>query len=214
MIYASHTSTFYCFIGFQQSTPLSDRTIAPQDSFSEVISNKQQNLFVYNKTDVTSDTSDHLKYSISRLSNDDQFKVNYRHKTLNKDNLDSLRKLKRYPTAGKNSIANKKYTKTIFPNKSWIKVPQNLLISAAEGLQELFHDSSDDESLDDHSLLKFDIQNSTQNLSDSSSSTESSKHTYTMESPSEYLDRKFDLEQMEGSYHSAISNNSASNSGE
>ncbi|CAH8455282.1 unnamed protein product [Schistosoma mattheei] len=200
-------------IGFQQSTPLSDRTIAPQDSFSEVISNKQQNLFVYNKTDLTSDTSNHLKYSISRLFNDDQFKVNYRHKTLNKENLDSLRKLKRYPTAGKNSIANKKYTKTIFPNKSWIKVPQNLLISAAQGLQELFHDSSDDESLDDHSLLKFDIQNSTQNLSDSSSSTESSKHTYTMESPSEYLDRKFDLEQMEGSYHSAISNNSVSNSG-
>ncbi|CAI2724848.1 unnamed protein product [Schistosoma spindalis] len=200
-------------IGFQQNTALSDRTIAPQDSFSEVISNKQQNLFAYNKTDLTSDTSHQLKYSINRLSNDDQFKVNYRHKTLNRDNLDSLRKLKRYPTAGKNSIANKKYTKTIFPNKSWIKVPQNLLISAAEGLQELFRDSSDDESLDDYSLLKFDIQNSTQNLSDSSSSTGSSKHTYTMESPSEYLNRKLDLEQMEGSYHSAISNNSASNSG-
>ncbi|CAH8466722.1 unnamed protein product [Schistosoma rodhaini] len=200
-------------IEFQQRTALSDRTIAPQDSFTEVISNKQQKLFVYNKTDSTSDISNHLKYSVSRLFEKDQFKVNYRHKTLNRANLDSLRKLKHYPAAGKNSIVNKKYSKTIFPNKSWTKVPQNLLISAAEGLQELFHDSSDDESLDDHSLLNFDIQNSTQNLSGSSSSTESSRHTYIMESPSEYLDRKLGLEQIEGSYHSAISNNSASNSG-
>ncbi|CAH8453433.1 unnamed protein product [Schistosoma turkestanicum] len=198
-------------IGLRQSTSLSDRTFALYDSFSETIPNKQ-NSSVYNKINLTPDTSNNLVYSLDRFSHEDGITVQYRQKTLNRDNLDSLRKLKHYPTAGKNSIVNKKHIKTIFHNKTWSKVPQNLLISAAEGLQELCQDSSSDESVDDNSSLNFVIQNSLQNLSGSSSSTESSNHTYTMESPSEFLNRKLDLEQMEGSYHSAISNNTESNS--
>ncbi|KAK4472347.1 hypothetical protein MN116_003608 [Schistosoma mekongi] len=193
-------------IDFQQTESPSSITVVPQHTFSETTLNTQQKSLVYNKGSLIFDSSNHLKYSISPCPIEHQTQLHSKHKTLYRSNLDSLRKPKNNPAAGKNSSVNKKLIKTR------TKLPQNLLINAAEGLRELSRDSSDDEHFDSNSSLNFLTHTSTQNLNDSSSSTESSKHTYTMESPTEFLDRKLELEQMDRSYHSAVSNNSESNS--
>ncbi|KAH8854020.1 hypothetical protein KSF78_0001558 [Schistosoma japonicum] len=193
-------------IDFQQAESPLNVTVVPQHTFSEATLNTQQKSFVFNKSNLIFDRSNHLKYSNSPRPIEHQPQLHSKHKTLYRCDLDSLRKPRNNPAASKNSIVSKKLIKT------QTKLPRNLLINAAEGLRELSRDSSDDEHFDTNSSLNFLIHNSTQNLNDSSSSTESSKHTYTMGSPAEFLDTKLDLEQMDRSYHSAVSNNSESNS--
>ncbi|CAH8825554.1 unnamed protein product [Trichobilharzia szidati] len=164
-------------------------------------------------------TTTYPTYSTNQCCNDNQAKPHRDSSLSNTSNLSSIKKPKSSRSTIKTSTANVKHTKSNPNAKTTRKVTKNLLTSAAEGLQELSQDSSD---ADDNEILPdlcFSKQNSILNLSDnnsdrgSSNSSSTSKHTYTMESPSELLDRALGLDQMERSYHSTISNSSVSNSG-
>ncbi|VDP99530.1 unnamed protein product [Trichobilharzia regenti] len=159
-------------------------------------------------------------YSTNQCCNDSQAKFHRNSSLSNTSKLSSSKKPKSSRSTIKTSLSEVKHTKNNSNSKTPKKVTKNLLTSAAEGLQELSQDSSD---ADDNEILPnlcFSKENSILNLSDnnsdsgSSNSSSTSKHTYTMESPSELLDRTLGLDQMERSYHSTISNSSVSNSGE
>ncbi|CAH8462887.1 unnamed protein product [Heterobilharzia americana] len=168
-------------------------------------------------------TSISNKPSFSRCPSDQHFSksqfkpVNISSLFENSD-LDLLKKPKSDLSAVKTSITRRKQTKSNLSSRARTKISNSLLSSAAEGLQELSQDSSDDDDnlLDHHSLAYFDKQNSILKLSESSgnsSSTDSSRHTYTMESTSELLDRNLDLRHSEKTYDSGVFNNAPSNTG-